>query len=336
MRGYWVLTLAFMLIVTSMSVVSADRGMVPPGDVSVYEPGQKAIIGWNGEREVLILSTDVRASENTWVLEFLPLPSRPDSPEAGSFDSFIEVQNIVNDRVVSKYAELGRSMPAGGGLEIIFEKEIGAHDITVVRAISALRLIDFAENLLESKRLTQEVSWSGLEDLAGGYLDRGLNYWVLDIIDLADLERSREPVIYTFESDYLYFPLEITSLAAGETDITLFTLTGEDLDEDSIRSTGLKIKSFAISGEEVPMKFELNGSGLNRISPEVAGLFGGSAQLTVLGYAGSLSNLSGDLMVDHAKGRGLVKKFLLVAIVVAIALVEVAVWYWIRVRARKS
>ena len=46
-------------------VVSADRGMIPTSDVSVYGPGQKAIIAWNGEEEVLILSTDVYTSENS-------------------------------------------------------------------------------------------------------------------------------------------------------------------------------------------------------------------------------------------------------------------------------
>ncbi|MEM3666844.1 MAG: hypothetical protein QW222_07180 [Candidatus Bathyarchaeia archaeon] len=30
--------------------------------VSVYEPGQKAIIAWNGTEEILILSTDVTAN----------------------------------------------------------------------------------------------------------------------------------------------------------------------------------------------------------------------------------------------------------------------------------
>ena len=59
------LIFAFMLfvsgfIVTIPSAVEADGGWVPYfNDFSIYEPGQKAIIAWNGEEEILILSVDV-------------------------------------------------------------------------------------------------------------------------------------------------------------------------------------------------------------------------------------------------------------------------------------
>jgi len=58
---------------------SADRGMVAIRPTAVvYEPGQKAIVSWNGSTEALLLATDVYASEDTMVFEILPLPSKPD------------------------------------------------------------------------------------------------------------------------------------------------------------------------------------------------------------------------------------------------------------------
>lgn len=70
--------------------VYADRGMIPVDpEVSVYEPGQKAILAWNGHEEVMILSTDVTSSKETLVVEILPLPSKP-TVEAASFQSFEE------------------------------------------------------------------------------------------------------------------------------------------------------------------------------------------------------------------------------------------------------
>jgi hypothetical protein len=82
-----------MVIILSFSffpLAFADRGMIPiKSDVSVYEPGQKAIIAWNKGKEILILSTDVRASGETKVLEVMPLPSVP-KIEKGDLKSFLK------------------------------------------------------------------------------------------------------------------------------------------------------------------------------------------------------------------------------------------------------
>lgn len=52
-------TIIAVLLISSSAF--ADRGMIAAyPDISVYEPGQKAILAWNGEREAMILSTDVR------------------------------------------------------------------------------------------------------------------------------------------------------------------------------------------------------------------------------------------------------------------------------------
>jgi len=60
----------------------ADRGSVPcKKGVSVFEPVQRAMIAWNGEEEILLLSTDLRVSERTKVLEVLPLPGKPEVSE---------------------------------------------------------------------------------------------------------------------------------------------------------------------------------------------------------------------------------------------------------------
>jgi len=75
-------------------VALADRGMVPLSDVSVYGPGQNAIIAWDGEEEIMILSTDVRATGDSQVLEILPLPSEP-KIKKGDFASFEEVDKLI-------------------------------------------------------------------------------------------------------------------------------------------------------------------------------------------------------------------------------------------------
>ena len=126
----------------------ADRGMIPPHDIWIYEPGQKGIIGWNGTHEVLILSTDVYASEVTTVLEVLPLPSMPEVEE-GSFDSFIQIQYLLDER---NYIDYGLQPlldnVRGTSIEVLFHEQIGAHDITVVRAEHSEELINWANGFL--------------------------------------------------------------------------------------------------------------------------------------------------------------------------------------------
>jgi len=79
------LLVLFILLAVLLSLVQnvwADRGMVSvQPNVSVCEPGQKAIIAWNGTTEILILSTDIFASSVAKVLEILPLPSNPTEVE---------------------------------------------------------------------------------------------------------------------------------------------------------------------------------------------------------------------------------------------------------------
>ena len=56
----------------------ADGGMIPYYGYSLNEPGQKAIIGWNGEEEVMLLSVDVRADYEIKALHVVPFPTLPE------------------------------------------------------------------------------------------------------------------------------------------------------------------------------------------------------------------------------------------------------------------
>lgn len=294
----YILILVVSMLLSAASTASADRGMVAPGPISVWEPGQKAIIAWNGGREVMILSTDVYASENTWALEIMPLPSLPEV-EAGNFNSFVEIQNLVNKYAGDAFAK--RGIPLGEApIEVVFHQQIGAHDITAVKASDARELIDWAENFLMDRGLMQGIAFGGLENLAAEYIQRGMNYWVFDLIDLDEDRKSVEPLLYSFESDFLYYPLEISSLASGTTEITLFCLTRDRLDARSVRAAGFDIESFEAGRENVALELSVSMDELQRISHEVAELFDDNAWLTVLTHRGPLADLSGDLLLVAA------------------------------------
>jgi len=116
--------------------------VVGPREVSLQESGQNAIVAWNGNEEVIILSTDTKSSESILVLEVLPLPSNPIKIEEGSFDSFTKLTEILNKKVRAireqeMYKGFGRTVEVPG-IEITFHKKIGAHNITTIVKVNDL------------------------------------------------------------------------------------------------------------------------------------------------------------------------------------------------------
>ena len=300
-----VLLLAICLSLVTMSlapVALADRGMVPISDVTVYGPGQKAIIAWDGEEEILILSTDVRADGNTKVLEILPLPYQPQI-EKGDFASFEQVDRLIKEHfptsLIDRYKGEG---PVPPGMEIVFHEKIGAHDITVVKASDPAELLKWAEEFLKSAGIEHSISSPRLESLAEEYIARGIKFFVFDLIEVGSEPKSIEPIKYRSHSDFLYYPLKISTLAEGSTDINLFLLTPEELAlnllmEKSELPEGMEIAKFYSRLGAKPVQFKITQEELAAIDQDAASLFGNGAWLTAMVYHGDLARLDRDLRV---------------------------------------
>ncbi len=287
----------FLLLTTQLAY--ADRGIIPiDPDVSVYEPGQKAIIAWNGETEILILSTDVTSIRETKVVEILPLPSKPESVEAASFHSFEEIQKIIF-QYISEYAVQRYGAKATRALseeiEVVFHEKIGAHDITVVKASDPAVLVGWIDAFLAENGVDKEVSLGRFEPVVAEYMARGFRFYVLDIIDASSKKRSIEPILYKFNSSFLYYPLKITSPLGGNTKITLFIIT-EDLVKDGYYP--FREATFQASKPE-PMKIKLCKGELSKIDLRIGEIFSGEAWLTILLYEGDISRLDEDLILTE-------------------------------------
>lgn len=303
-RLFKVLLLAICLGLAVMSLASAvlaDKGMVPIGDVSVYGPGQKAIIAWNGEEEILILSTDVRASGDSQVLELLPLPSKPQI-EKGDFASFEQVDNLIKKHFPARgWDRFTKGVFAPGeGVEIVFHEKIGAHDITVVKAGDSAELVHWAEKFLKDAGIEHEISSPKLESLVNSYITRGINFFVFDLVEVTSEPKSIEPIMYRFDTGFLYYPLKISTLASGWTDISLFLLTPQLvnlywLPIGSEVPRGLEIGRFYGNRGAQPIQFKVAQKELVSIDRSIAGLLGGDAWLIAMGYHGDLAGLTQDL-----------------------------------------
>jgi len=272
---------------------SADRGLIPVYPVSVYEPGQKAIVAWNGSEEILILSTDVISTEQTFVVELLPLPSEP-TVEAASLSSFDTIQGLIWSEGVSLYYGRTFNDVRDSSVQVVFHEQIGAHNITVVKAADAAELVDWVEGILRAGNLAQDFSLGDFGPVVEDYMGRGYRYYVLDLVEVLPDVRSVDPILYRFESDFLYYPLVITSPVPGDTKITLFLLTNGKVEKDY---SPLQKVFYQFPEGFKPIEFVVSKGELSKIDLRIGKLFNEMAWLTVLKFEGSPSWIRADLMI---------------------------------------
>ena len=161
---YSYILISFLVLVFPV-LVFADGGMVVwPPDVYIDQSAQNAIVGWNGEEEIIILSIDLESSASSTVLRIIPLPAEPSEIKEGSFESFDNLADIINEKLGRgdwKYTgEQGTMAPENeDGVEIVFQEQIGAHDITVAKVNDLDYFLNWVQDFTESKGFEQkEVS----------------------------------------------------------------------------------------------------------------------------------------------------------------------------------
>lgn len=296
MRRTWIMMVLFLCIAVSLPSVRADRGMisVSPG-VSVYEPGQKAIIAWNGQKEIMILSTDVNSSQETMVLEILPLPSKPEV-ETATFQCFEQIQSMIWEEGIYRFMYSNKDAARSGSVEVLLHTQIGAHNITVVKATDSSELVNWSRNFLAESGVNQSISLGSLEPIVEDYMGRGFRYYVLDLIAFSQTEKSINPILYRFDSSFLYYPLLITSPVGGDSKITLFLITEDKVDMNYVpmQKAVYRIRE----GTTAPIEFLLSAGDVSKIDLRMGELFPEGGWLTVLTYDGRLDILTKDLMLS--------------------------------------
>lgn len=215
----------------SLSTASADRGSIPfKQGVEIFEPNQRAMVAWNGEEEILLLSTDLRASEPTMVLEVLPLPAEPEVKQ-GDVEVFAKATEIINRKVAAEggsdramYAPPGldRKGPAG---EVTFHEKIGSHDISVTHVLDETGFLTWVEDYLDSAGVKNPTIPGPLKEVVREYISEGFTWFVFDVVSLEVEPRTSEAIQYRFQTDHLYYPLKITRTETGFTNVDLLILT---------------------------------------------------------------------------------------------------------------
>jgi len=223
----------YAIVIISLSIFClstgfANRGMMPFNPyVQIFEPNQRAMIAWDGSDQILLLSTDLHASDTTMVLEVMPLPSEPEVKK-GDLETFRKATDLINRKLYAGKAAAGRTMSEGVVVpsgEVTFHERIGAHDISVTHLLDASGFVDWVVEYLGTLGVEQDIVSSEMKGLIEEYIADDFKWFVFDVISLAEEIVTNEPIQYGFKSDHLFYPLKITSTAQGSTSIELLILT---------------------------------------------------------------------------------------------------------------
>ena len=273
----------------------ADRGSIPfVPNVKIFEPTQRAMIAWNGEEEILLLSTDLMASRPTKVLEVLPLPSEP-QVKKGDIEAFRKAVRLINSRIVRAYGAVGKGRspsaeyrpPAG---EVTFHKRIGAHDVSVTHVLDRNGFMEWVESYLRSQGVRDPKIPPGMKTVVGEYLRDGFSWFVFDVVSLETKPRTNDAIQYRFASERLFYPLRITRTESGETTINLLVLTQKLLS----KFEGISIRDVKLAHQPV----RLSRAELRDLNREMSALLGHAdgMKLRIWRIQGRLSSFMHDLV----------------------------------------
>ncbi len=219
-------------LVFACRLALADCGGMPyvPG-VRLFEPNQRAAVAFNGEEEVLLLSTDLRASEKTKILEVLPLPAEP-KVSKGDVELFSKATALINARLGLKNPAwgMGGMGGMGGGTDrggpppagiVTLQEKIGAHDITVTKVVDRKGFINWVEERLRKDGVDNPTIPEPMKEVVAEYLKDKYRWFVFDVVDLGDALKSKDAIQYRFRTDHLYYPMRITRTGTGDTFVQL-------------------------------------------------------------------------------------------------------------------
>ncbi|MBN2224777.1 MAG: DUF2330 domain-containing protein [Deltaproteobacteria bacterium] len=322
-RLYTAAAAAAVILLLSLPVAShADRGMMTISadpDIVLSEGVQRALIAFNGTEEILVLATEVTASTPAKVLEFIPLPSVPTIREAPP---------EVFDRAMFLIARHAPAISKGTGkrdggdthgqppdIEVVSKTVIGPHSLTVVKVQNAEHFVQWITDFFNNEGIDAGPAKAAhMKDVVGDYLDRGFTYFVFDVVSVGPDATGIAPLLYRFRTDYLYYPLEISSRIPGATRIDLFLVT-PGTPKKAALPDGFTIADYVFpknpfTGEKgapsVPISVSLDMADRVTLSPAVAAMLPGwntKTRLTVIRYDGPAADLFGDLVLDRADFR---------------------------------
>ncbi len=216
------------LMLIPEAVADMGRVYVSTTGVNVSEDAQKAIILHNGREEVLILGTELRADRPTPLIRFIPFPSEPQVSLAspGVFERLAAiVAKYKLQYVYAFHSKGGRETTGRTGVEVRLSTKLGAHDLTVIQVHDPAVFRFWVNDYFRHKHLPYASSYPDEEAVVADYVKRGIEFFVLDYVEVPQAKRFIDPVVYRFKTTSLYYPLKTSNTFGGKGQIELFIVS---------------------------------------------------------------------------------------------------------------
>ena len=214
-------------------LVQADGGFLPPKDYSgkdLKEPCQRAILVHRDKRESLILFVDYEgeAKEFAWII---PTPTKPEA-QTSDAAMFQEIASYYQSLRVAVWREdmrgrTGHGMGGAGGgagpkeerVVVHAQKLIGPYETAVLSADGEDALLNW---LLQHGYRVNE----GAEGILSQYIKETWYFVAVKVRTGAGDRQSLPPLRLDFPTEKPVYPLRISALNRGMTDIRLYLLQG--------------------------------------------------------------------------------------------------------------
>jgi hypothetical protein len=302
---YFLMFVSFTIIALPL-IVKANGGVwIWPPNIHVNQTDQNAIIAWNGQEEVLILSTNWEkptSSQSITLLKVVPLPAEPSEIKEGETEIFDKLVKILNEKISAMQTTGGGKgyelnvLGATPSVEIILQKIIGAHDVTVVKVNKEEDFSKWIDDFTTTKKLDKKQVSEEFKNGLLNYLKRNINYFVFDIANLSEAKTTVKPLIYKFKSNYFYFPMlvsGISEISDSQTKVNLFLIFNESLKLP--RQIWHGSYNYWVNDDGVDIK--LNNDELKSVSEDLAFLFNANIIVRRFEVSGKLSEINKDLML---------------------------------------
>jgi len=217
------------LLVTAVAILLPAAGVLADGafvwrkGADLHEPQQKAVLYWHAGREVMVLQVKYEgpAEDFGWVV---PLPAKPEVDAIKPEDSpFAEISLYTQRRL--KWGLRSAGPPMDKAVEVLERKIAGVYDVAVLAASDAGALGGWLEK--HGFAFPRER-----QDVLDHYVRKRWVYAAMriDPKQLAGDEVKKlrtgqlQPVRFTFRTPRMVYPLRISSVNAGETEVLLYVL----------------------------------------------------------------------------------------------------------------
>ncbi len=275
-----IIFLTILMLTLFSTYAFSDMGaIVPDENIDLTEPAQRAIIAHDGFEEVLILSTDFDTSTSTKIVRFIPFPSeakisQPDTNPFSNLKKIIEEYGLV-------YLKFYKGGTGEEGIEVIGEQILGPHKIIQVKVNDFYDFSDWVKKLFKEESIDKEGFTQKEEEIVRYYLQKGISYFVFDIVNLKDGTNPILPLVYRFNTRHFYYPLVTSSLFPGDGTIELFVIS----------KRGSQLEKLARFPMPHPWKRSntavITWEDMETLSPEIAHLMGAHAIIEAFKYRGS-------------------------------------------------